>query len=174
MTTNKPATGKPATNKPPGDTSATTPNGDDLDAAASAALRRAVRGKPATPRRRRTGSSQGPQPVGQALDEFVTASGWSTPAAVARLTQEWPGIVGPELADHVRPGEFSEGRLTLHAESTAWATQVKLLLPGIQQALDRALGPGVVTRLDIRGPQAPSWVKGPRRVKGRGPRDTYG
>jgi predicted nucleic acid-binding Zn ribbon protein len=112
--------------------------------------------------------------VGQALDEFVSASGWSTQAAVARVTQEWPSIVGLELADHVTPGEFDDGRLVLQADSTAWATQVKLLLPGIQQALDRALGPGVVTRLDIRGPQAPSWVKGPRRVKGRGPRDTYG
>lgn len=146
---------------------------DDIDAAASAALRRAVRGKPG-PRRRRSGTSQGPQPVGQALDEFVSASGWSTQAAVARVTQDWPSIVGPELADHVTPGEFDDGRLVLQADSTAWATQVKLLLPGIQQALDRALGPGVVTRLDIRGPQAPSWVKGPRRVKGRGPRDTYG
>ena len=146
----------------------------DLDAAAAAALRRAVRGKPATPRRRRTGTSQGPQPVGRALDEFVASSGWSTQTAVARVTQEWAQIVGPALADHVIPGEFAEGRLTLHAESTAWATQVRLLLPGIQQALDRALGSGVVTALDIRGPSAPSWVKGPRRVKGRGPRDTYG
>lgn len=146
---------------------------DDIDAAASAALRRAVRGKPG-PRRRRSGGPQGPQPVGRVLKEFVTASGWSTQAAVARVTQEWPSIVGPELADHVAPGEFDDGRLVLQADSTAWATQVTLLLPGIQQALDRALGPGVVTRLDIRGPQAPSWVKGPRRVKGRGPRDTYG
>jgi predicted nucleic acid-binding Zn ribbon protein len=146
---------------------------DDIDAAASAALRRAVRGKPG-PRRRSQGTSQGPQPVRQALDEFVSASGWTTQAAVARVTQEWPSIVGPELADHVTPGQFDDGRLVLQADSTAWATQVKLLLPGIQQALDRALGPGVVTRLEIRGPQAPSWVKGPRRVKGRGPRDTYG
>lgn len=146
---------------------------DDIDAAASAALRRAVRGAPG-PKRRRAGTSQGPQLVGQALDDFVSASGWSTQAAVARVTQEWPSIVGPELADHVVPGEFDEGRLVLQADSTAWATQVKLLLPTIQQSLDAALGPGVVTRLDIRGPQAPSWVKGPRRVKGRGPRDTYG
>ncbi|EBV8528738.1 DUF721 domain-containing protein, partial [Streptococcus agalactiae] len=38
-----------------------------------------------------------------------------------------------------------------------------------------ALGPGVVTRIEVAGPQAPSWRKGPRTVRGgRGPRDTYG
>jgi predicted nucleic acid-binding Zn ribbon protein len=31
-----------------------------------------------------------------------------------------------------------------------------------------------VTDLTVLGPTAPSWVKGPRHVKGRGPRDTYG
>lgn len=152
----------------------TTNQPDDLDAAAAAALRRAVRGKPATPRRKRSGTSQGPQPVGRALEDFVASAGWTTQTAVARVAGEWAQIVGPELADHVTPGEFTDGRLVLQAESTAWATQVRLLLPAIHQALDRALGAGVVTHLDIRGPQAPSWVKGPRRVKGRGPRDTYG
>ena len=36
------------------------------------------------------------------------------------------------------------------------------------------VGHNVVTRLNIHGPAAPSWNKGPRRVQGRGPRDTYG
>jgi predicted nucleic acid-binding Zn ribbon protein len=31
-----------------------------------------------------------------------------------------------------------------------------------------------VKKLNIHGPVAPSWVKGPKRVRGRGPRDTYG
>jgi hypothetical protein len=50
------------------------------------------------------------------------------------------------------------------------------------QTLDRALdrlvsergGPGTVTRLTVHGPRGPSWTRGPLRVKGRGPRDTYG
>jgi predicted nucleic acid-binding Zn ribbon protein len=37
-----------------------------------------------------------------------------------------------------------------------------------------AVGDGVVTSLKVTGPAAPSWRKGPRRVAGRGPRDTYG
>ena len=40
--------------------------------------------------------------------------------------------------------------------------------------LNRELGDQTVLRVDFRGPQAPSWKKGPRSVQGRGPRDTYG
>ena len=36
------------------------------------------------------------------------------------------------------------------------------------------VGHNVVTRLHIHGPVAPNWSRGPRRVRGRGPRDTYG
>ena len=62
----------------------------------------------------------------------------------------------------------------LRAESTAWATQVRLLLPNLRTAIDTALGTGVISDISVIGPQAPTWVAGPRRVKGRGPRDTYG
>jgi len=79
-----------------------------------------------------------------------------------------------DLAEHVTPVGFAEGELTLEAESTTWATQVRLLLPQLHRTIDARVGVGVVKRIQIRGPQAPSWVAGPRRVKGRGPRDTYG
>jgi predicted nucleic acid-binding Zn ribbon protein len=36
------------------------------------------------------------------------------------------------------------------------------------------LGDGTVEVIEVRGPQAPSWSRGRWRVKGRGPRDTYG
>ncbi|MDQ3454894.1 MAG: RNA-binding protein, partial [Actinomycetota bacterium] len=36
------------------------------------------------------------------------------------------------------------------------------------------IGADVVTKLRVHGPTAPSWQKGPRSVRGRGPRDTYG
>jgi predicted nucleic acid-binding Zn ribbon protein len=36
------------------------------------------------------------------------------------------------------------------------------------------VGHGVVKRMRIHGPTAPSWRKGYRHVSGRGPRDTYG
>ena len=37
-----------------------------------------------------------------------------------------------------------------------------------------SLGDDVVKQVQVRGPAAPSWRRGARRVSGRGPRDTYG
>jgi hypothetical protein len=87
---------------------------------------------------------------------------------------EWAQIVGDDVAAHVEPVGFHEGELTLQADSTAWATQVRLLMPALRQAIDRQVGAGTVSRVQVLAPKAPTWISGPRRVKGRGPRDTYG
>lgn len=86
----------------------------------------------------------------------------------------WSEIVGSEVSAHCEPEGWSEGVLTVRTDSTAWATQVRLLAPQLLRRLAEELGPGTVTRVEVRGPGAPSWVKGRRTVKGRGPRDTYG
>lgn len=64
--------------------------------------------------------------------------------------------------------------LAVKADSTAWATQMRLLTSQVLGRIDAEVGPGIVTELVVHGPAAPSWVKGKLRVKGRGPRDTYG
>jgi predicted nucleic acid-binding Zn ribbon protein len=104
----------------------------------------------------------------------VEDQGWQDQSAVAVLMADWPQIVGRDIAEHVAPVAFDDGELILQAESTTWATQVRLLLPDLQRAVDERVGGGVVRAIRIRGPQAPSWTAGPRLVKGRGPRDTYG
>jgi predicted nucleic acid-binding Zn ribbon protein len=65
--------------------------------------------------------------------------------------------------------------LRISAESTAWATQLRLLVTTLLTRLAGELGSGVVTALTISGPVGPSWKHGSRSVRGaRGPRDTYG
>jgi predicted nucleic acid-binding Zn ribbon protein len=108
------------------------------------------------------------------MDDLLAQRGWQDDSAIAVLMTRWPQIVGADLAGHVAPLTFDAGVLTLQAESTAWATQVRLLLPDLQRVVDDEVGRGVVTSLRVVGPAAPSWSKGTRRVKGRGPRDTYG
>lgn len=153
---------------------------EQATSAAADALRRATRStaprRASTPRSpgRSSGSSRDPQPVGQALEDLLAQRGWQDDSAIAVLMTRWPQIVGDDLASHVVPVSFEDGVLTLQAESTAWATQVRLLLPDLQRVVDGEVGRGVVTSLRVVGPAAPSWSKGPRRVKGRGPRDTYG
>jgi predicted nucleic acid-binding Zn ribbon protein len=116
-----------------------------------------------------------PQPFGSSISRLVQERGWSTPIAVGGVVGRWDQVVGDEVAAHCQPETFEEKVLTVRTDSTAWATQMRLLAPTILQRLTEELGPGVVERLVVRGPSGPTWRRGPRIVHGgRGPRDTYG
>lgn len=75
---------------------------------------------------------------------------------------------------HANPTGLNDGVLTVSAESTAWATQLRMVQAQLLAKIAAAVGDGVVKSLKIVGPVGPSWRKGPRSVPGRGPRDTYG
>jgi predicted nucleic acid-binding Zn ribbon protein len=115
-----------------------------------------------------------PQLFGAVLARLVKARGWQRPAAEATVFGAWERVVGPEVAEHSRPVKLEGGELTVEAESTAWATQLRLLAGSLLRRIAAEVGHDVVTKLHIHGPAAPSWSRGPRRVRGRGPRDTYG
>ncbi|KHD76368.1 Zn-ribbon-containing RNA-binding protein [Actinoplanes utahensis] len=115
-----------------------------------------------------------PQLFGAMLERLVKARGWEKPKAEATVFGTWEKVVGPDIAAHSRPMRLEGGVLTVEAESTAWATQLRLLAATLLRKIAGEVGHNVVTRLNIHGPAAPSWSRGPRRVEGRGPRDTYG
>ena len=116
---------------------------------------------------------QGPALISESLTELIAQRGWREKMRDSDLFIRWSELVGKELADHVQPISFTDGLLTVSAESTAWATQLRL----IEQELQATLRTGgfEVREILVKGPQAPSWRKGGWSVKGgRGPRDTYG
>ncbi|HEX6498476.1 MAG TPA: DciA family protein [Micromonosporaceae bacterium] len=115
-----------------------------------------------------------PQPFGAVLARLVQARGWQRPAAEALIFADWPRMVGADVAEHCRPVKLEQGELTVEADSSAWATQLRLLAGKLLARIATQAGHNVVTRLRIHGPAAPSWSRGPRRVRGPGPRDTYG
>ena len=116
-----------------------------------------------------------PQPLDRLMSRLVAEHGWATDVAVHGLFSRWATIVGADVAQHCRPEQFVDGRLAVRADSTAWATEMRLLAPVVLQRLGAELGADTVTCIDVRGPQAPSWRHGRFRVHGgRGPRDTYG
>ena len=103
------------------------------------------------------------------------SAGWVGDVAVGAVIGRWPQIVGPEIAQHCAPVDFVEGMLTVRADSTAWATQLRLLSSSLLTRLAEDVGEGTVGELRVVGPGAPTWSRGQRRVQdGRGPRDTYG
>jgi predicted nucleic acid-binding Zn ribbon protein len=108
------------------------------------------------------------------IARVVADRGWQDTTAAATVLANWDTLVGPEIADHCRPVSLVDGELVLVAESSAWATQLRLLTRTMAARLAERAGAGVVTGIVVRGPAQADWRKGPRRVKGRGPRDTYG
>lgn len=164
--------------------------GPDLVRAALAQARAAARAKglaPGVPVKRRlrpvesrSGSgadARDPVAFGAAIRRLVSERGWEDTTTAAGVLANWDTLVGPEIADHSRPESLVDGVLVLVAESTAWATQLRLMTRTMQARLKERAGEGVVTSIVVRGPAQPDWRKGPRRVQGpgaRGPRDTYG
>ena len=163
--------------------------GDAAEAAAAALARARAAAKAKglrpglRPRRRvkdvpvgeRSTGGRDPKLLGDQLDQFVTERGWVGDVAVGAVIGRWSQIVGPEIAQHCAPVDFVEGILTVRADSTAWATQLRLLSSSLLTRLAEEVGEGTVGELRVVGPGAPTWSRGQRRVQdGRGPRDTYG
>lgn len=117
-----------------------------------------------------------PTTVAEAIISLVTDRGWQAASSIGRIWGEWASLVGPTLAEHVKPEAFdrSTGRLTLRADSTAWATQVRMLSTQLRKRLHGEIPGGIVSDITVLGPDVGPKARGRLRVKGPGPRDTYG
>jgi predicted nucleic acid-binding Zn ribbon protein len=115
-----------------------------------------------------------PLHMGDAFRELTGSLGWDPALAEARLFVEWPTIVGEGIADHARPLGVDDGKLTIQASSSAWATQLRLMRHELLVVLAEKVPEVSIDSIHVLAPGAPSWKNGPRSVPGRGPRDTYG
>lgn len=156
-------------------------HGPDLVRAALARAKAAARAKGANPRPARRpvaprslGEGRDPVRLGQAIGSLMADRGWQDTTAAAGVLANWAQVVGAEIADHCQPVSLVDGELVIVAESSAWATQLRLLSRTLQARVGAQAGAGIVQRVVVRGPVQPDWRHGPRRVQGRGPRDTYG
>lgn len=136
-------------------------------------------GRAAKPSRRRytpepAYGGRDPEGVGKVFSKMLADRGWKSPVAIGSVLSRWHEIVGSDIAAHCVPESFDVDTVLVRCDSTAWATQLRLITPQVLQRFEAELGAGVVKRLSVVGPAAPSWRKGGRSVKGRGPRDTYG
>ena len=99
-------------------------------AEAKAAAR--ARGTGAAPERRATRKVPKRDPgepvrFGAAIQKLVADRGWEETAANAGVLANWAAVVGEEIAQHCQPVSLVDGELVDVAESTAWATQLRLL-----------------------------------------------
>lgn len=128
---------------------------------------------------RRTWSGAGPderdpQRLGSLTAAVSNRRGWADKVVAGTVLGCWDAVVGADIASRAQPVSLAGGVLSVTAESTAWATQLRMAQSEILRRIAVAVGHGVVRQLRITGPAAPSWRMGERHLRGLGPRDTYG
>ena len=125
-----------------------------------------------------SGSAYGPgrdaHGLGDVIDALTSGLGWTSPLAQSDLLAAWAEIAGSETAEHSAPAGITDGTLTVKCDSTAWATQLRLMRVQIMTHIATKYPDAGIVAVRFEGPGAPSWKRGPRSVPGRGPRDTYG
>ncbi len=120
------------------------------------------------------GIGRDPHGIDDVLDGLTARLGWNSPLARADLLSSWPALVGEETAEHSSPSGIEDGVLTVRCDSTAWATQLRLMRGNITTQIVLRYPDAGIESVRFEGPNAPSWKRGPRSIPGRGPRDTYG
>ena len=117
-----------------------------------------------------------PQLLDSTIGRLIAEQGWGTDVRVHGVFSRWDTLVGKRGRPALHPrGVRATPSSVVRTDSTAWATQMKLLAPTVVRRLNEELGDGTVPAIEVLGPQGPSWKRGLRSVRdGRGPRDTYG
>ena len=91
-----------------------------------------------------------PGKLSEVLDELITTRDWKKGIAEGTLFSNWRKIVGDEVANHCEPITLLEGRLTIRAETTAWATQLRLIQDEILKTLQTHSEGALVEELLVR------------------------
>jgi predicted nucleic acid-binding Zn ribbon protein len=120
------------------------------------------------------GAGRDPSGLGEVIEGLTAKLGWNSPLAQSDLLASWAQIAGEDTAAHSTPVGVEEGVLTVRCDSTAWATQLRLMRSSIATQIALRYPDAGIQSVRFEGPNAPSWKRGPRAIPGRGPRDTYG
>lgn len=124
---------------------------------------------------RRRRYERGAARIGDLITREIRKQGWGDELARTQVMEKWRVIVGPYIAQHTELKMFKDATLYLECDSTSKSIQLRYIEQEILDKIASMVGPGIVTKLRIYGPNTGiSWRFGPRHVRGRGPRDTYG
>lgn len=115
-----------------------------------------------------------PRGLGDVVDALASQLGWTSALAQSDLLEGWRELAGDETAKHAIPDAITDGVLVVRCESTAWATQLRMMRSELLVRIGEKFPEADIQSIRFQGPDAPSWKRGPRSIPGRGPRDTYG
>ena len=92
---------------------------------------------------------RGPRPVGESLDRITRKLGAGPASTLGAVFRRWDEIVGSAVAAHARPLSLRDGILRVAVDEPGWATQLRYLAPTIVDRCADAVGPDVVTRIEV-------------------------
>ncbi len=73
-----------------------------------------------------------PVPLAEALQAFLKRSGLVRRIGQAGVLEEWPELVGPQIAQVTAPESVSQdGLLKVRVKTAAWAAELSLMTPQI-------------------------------------------
>lgn len=114
-----------------------------------------------------------PQSIGAIVRRAIDDRGWAPFLSRESVLEKWEEIVGADVAAHTTP-EIDDAQLTVRCDSSAWATNLRLMRHEILTELLVQFPESGIDKISVVGPGVPNQIRGPRSVKWRGPRDTYG
>ena len=114
-----------------------------------------------------------PRSIGSILARSIDERGWAPFLARESVLEKWPEIVGTDVAAHTVP-EVEDNLVVVRCDSSAWATNLRIMRHDILAEILARFPQSGVEKISVVGPGVPHQNRGPRRVKWRGPRDTYG
>ena len=89
-------------------------------------------------RQQRTGQKGRLATAGEAIDRFLARAGLARRVAQAGVVEEWPALVGPQIASVTRAESVTpDGVLRVLVATSAWATELSLMSPRIMTQLNR-------------------------------------
>lgn len=114
-----------------------------------------------------------PKTIGSILTRSIDERGWVPFLAREAVLEKWTDIVGADVAAHTVP-EVDDELIIVRCDSSAWATNLRLLRHEILAEIVKQFPQAGLEKISVLGPGVPQQIRGPRSVKWRGPRDTYG
>ena len=90
-----------------------------------------------------------PVPITSSLDGIMKSLRGTDRIQIGGVFGKWSDAVGDNVAAHVRPVRLDHGVLTVEADNSAWATQVKFLSGTISTRLAEVANVQV-SRIDVR------------------------
>lgn len=90
-----------------------------------------------------------PSRIGELVRALAGRRRWGERLEGAVVFRRWSDLVGPQLAGRCEPVRLAGGVLTIRAESSAWATEVRYLAGTLTDRAAEVLRPGLVRQVRV-------------------------